>query len=313
MTQLLRGLDSLSIAGIIHCDLKPENILLVDNRSSLKIIDFGSACFENQSVYSYIQSRFYRSPEVILGIKYNSAIDIWSLGCICFELFYGLPLFPGQNEHRMLMRITQGLGCDPPNGMLNCGNNTLKYYQRCSDHNSNMWSYKLKTDEQYASDEGINEIPPFRDYFNKATYLDDIVMGYPYKSTLTKEEIDEEKRLRRCMLHMLKLMLRWDPEERYHPSDLLNHPFITGKSIEDFIEKPRSSPIPNKRRARSESFGFTSQNPSPEKDGTLTLGVSPGSYFGSYGYMTDPYTHAYGSFYPSSSYNDPNDYPPETF
>lgn len=50
---------------VIHCDLKPENILLKGpNKSSIKVIDFGSSCFEDERVYSYIQSRFYRSPEV---------------------------------------------------------------------------------------------------------------------------------------------------------------------------------------------------------------------------------------------------------
>jgi dual specificity protein kinase YAK1 len=65
MTQLLKSLVVLYRAQVIHCDLKPENILLVNAKSpQIKLIDFGSACFEGQTVYSYIQSRFYRSPEV---------------------------------------------------------------------------------------------------------------------------------------------------------------------------------------------------------------------------------------------------------
>merc|ERR1711935_137577 len=55
--------------SLIHCDLKPENILLRQaNKSGIKIIDFGSSCFEDERVYTYIQSRFYRAPEVILGL-----------------------------------------------------------------------------------------------------------------------------------------------------------------------------------------------------------------------------------------------------
>ena len=76
--QILHALQCLRAAGIIHCDLKPENILLKSSRSTdIKLIDFGSACFEGHVVYSYIQSRFYRSPEVLLGLEYTSAIDIW--------------------------------------------------------------------------------------------------------------------------------------------------------------------------------------------------------------------------------------------
>lgn len=62
---------------IVHCDLKPENILLKQSdKSGIKVIDFGSACFENEKIYTYIQSRFYRAPEIILGIDYTMAIDM---------------------------------------------------------------------------------------------------------------------------------------------------------------------------------------------------------------------------------------------
>lgn len=57
-------------------------MLVKEDRSKIKIIDFGSGCFEAERMYTYIQSRFYRSPEVILGIPYTTAIDMWSLGCI---------------------------------------------------------------------------------------------------------------------------------------------------------------------------------------------------------------------------------------
>ncbi len=76
----------------------------------IKVIDFGSACHERQTVYTYIQSRFYRSPEVLLGMPYNTAIDMWSLGCIAVELFLGLPLFPGTSEYNQLTRIIDMLG-----------------------------------------------------------------------------------------------------------------------------------------------------------------------------------------------------------
>ncbi|KAF8925906.1 Homeodomain-interacting protein kinase 3 [Dissophora ornata] len=67
--QLLDALCVLSEARIIHCDLKPENVLLKNLETpTIKVIDFGSACHEQQTVYTYIQSRFYRSPEVLVGL-----------------------------------------------------------------------------------------------------------------------------------------------------------------------------------------------------------------------------------------------------
>lgn len=77
----------------------------------IKVIDFGSACHERQTVYTYIQSRFYRSPEVLLGIPYTASIDMWSLGCIAVELFLGLPLFPGTSEYNQITRIVEMVGC----------------------------------------------------------------------------------------------------------------------------------------------------------------------------------------------------------
>jgi dual specificity tyrosine-phosphorylation-regulated kinase 2/3/4 len=78
---ILQCLDSLNKNKIIHCDLKPENILLKQQgRSGIKVIDYGSSCYEHQRIYTYIQSRFYRAPEVILGAKYGMPIDMWSLG-----------------------------------------------------------------------------------------------------------------------------------------------------------------------------------------------------------------------------------------
>jgi serine/threonine protein kinase len=99
--QLLNALSLLNKAHLIHCDLKPENILLKKSVSPvtfqgrfltvpslespiIKVIDFGSACDERQTVYTYIQSRFYRSPEVLLGLPYV----LWSdLLCSLLILF----------------------------------------------------------------------------------------------------------------------------------------------------------------------------------------------------------------------------------
>lgn len=111
---ILQCLDALHKNRIIHCDMKPENILLKQQgRSGIKVIDFGSSCYEHQRIYTYIQSRFYRAPEVILGAKYGMQIDMWSFGCILAELLTGYPIFPGEDEADQLACIMELLGMPP--------------------------------------------------------------------------------------------------------------------------------------------------------------------------------------------------------
>ena len=93
----------------------------------IKLIDFGSASFEGQMSHTYIQSRFYRSPEVLLGLAYDSAIDMWSLGCVAAELFLGLPILPGVHEHDQLLRIIEMIG-STPDWMLDQGTKSTKYF-----------------------------------------------------------------------------------------------------------------------------------------------------------------------------------------
>nr|XP_032827331.1 dual specificity tyrosine-phosphorylation-regulated kinase 2-like [Petromyzon marinus] len=133
---MLQCLDGLHRNRIIHCDLKPENVLLRHSSTSpaggagsagagaaaaaghrgaaIKVIDFGSSCFEHQRVYTYIQSRFYRAPEVIMGARYGPPIDVWSLGCIVAELVTGRPLFAGEDEGDQLACIMEVLGTPAP-------------------------------------------------------------------------------------------------------------------------------------------------------------------------------------------------------
>ncbi len=96
MSSVLDGLVFVRRANIIHCDLKPENVLLINSDGTddtlldkVKIIDFGSSCLVDKQCYPYIQSRFYRAPEVILRLNYGQPIDMWSFGCLVFEMIRG--------------------------------------------------------------------------------------------------------------------------------------------------------------------------------------------------------------------------------
>lgn len=96
--QVLEGLEFLEFIGIIHCDIKPENIMFeTEKYENIKIIDFGSSIFNgHKRIYNnYIQTRWYCSPDVILGKPLSIDIDIWSLGCIVYELYKKKVLFSG--------------------------------------------------------------------------------------------------------------------------------------------------------------------------------------------------------------------------
>ncbi|XP_055388670.1 LOW QUALITY PROTEIN: glycogen synthase kinase-3-like [Condylostylus longicornis] len=111
--QMCRSLGYLHSLGICHRDIKPQN-LLVDSRTHvLKLCDFGSAkrLVPGEQSVSYICSRFYRAPELMLGAtEYTTAIDRWSIGCVLGEMLLGRPLFAGEASVDQLVKIIQILG-----------------------------------------------------------------------------------------------------------------------------------------------------------------------------------------------------------
>ncbi|KAH8598311.1 kinase-like domain-containing protein [Bisporella sp. PMI_857] len=225
--QLLNGLSLLNKARLIHCDLKPENILLKNLESPIiKIIDFGSACDERQTVYTYIQSRFYRSPEVLLGLPYSSAIDMWSLGCIVVELFLGLPLFPGSSEYNQVSRIVEMLG-NPPTWMLEMGKQSGEFFEKRHDVDDyGRRTYHLKSMEQYSREHGTKE-QPSKKYF-QATQLPDIIRSYAMpRKNMKPNEIEREMSNRVAFIDFVRGLLNINPLERWSPQQAKMHPFIT--------------------------------------------------------------------------------------
>ncbi|KAI1613233.1 dual-specificity tyrosine-(Y)-phosphorylation regulated kinase [Exophiala viscosa] len=193
--QLLQTLTLLQQHKVIHCDLKPENILLAHPvHSEIKVIDFGSSCFENEKVYTYIQSRFYRSPEVILGMSYGMPIDMWSIGCILAELFTGYPIFPGENEQEQLACIMEVFG--PPEKHL------IEKSSRKKLFFDSMGKPRLTV-----SSKGRRRRPSSKDL----------------RQVL---KCDDE-----AFLDFIAKCLRWDPARRMGPLEASKHEFITGVKI----------------------------------------------------------------------------------
>ncbi|XP_078490228.1 serine/threonine-protein kinase ICK isoform X2 [Ciona intestinalis] len=111
MYQLLKSLDHMHRCGIFHRDVKPENILIKDD--VLKLADFGScrSVYSKQPYTEYISTRWYRAPECLLTDGYYTyRMDLWSVGCVLFEVMSLHPLFPGANEVDQISKIHDVLG-----------------------------------------------------------------------------------------------------------------------------------------------------------------------------------------------------------
>lgn len=223
--QMLSALNLLKQHKVIHCDLKPENILLRHPlHTEIKVIDFGSSCFEDEKVYTYIQSRFYRSPEVILGMSYGMPIDMWSLGCILAELYTGVPIFPGENEQEQLACIMEVFG--PPEKHL------IEKSTRKKLFFDSMGKPRLTV-----SSKGRRRRP----------------------SSKTLQQVlkcDDE-----AFLDFIARCLRWDPDRRMKPEEAIRHEFITGQKTS--VPVPRSAPRESSPSKRINSLGSVPR-PLPE-------------------------------------------------
>lgn len=146
--QLVVALNRLAQTDLqlIHADLKPENIMIqadaaqiartlfpdsgtgasrsssggggkAEDSIKVRIIDFGSSCKVGKTVHTYVQSRHYRSPEVVLKLPYDGKIDVWSLGCVLYELYTGKTLFSAKSSAEHIYQIREVFG-DIPTSML---------------------------------------------------------------------------------------------------------------------------------------------------------------------------------------------------
>lgn len=111
--QIFRGLAYMHGMGIMHCDLKPQNLLLDGKTHGLRICDFGTArrLAAGEKRAMYVCSRYFRAPEIIFGSNcYNTAIDLWSAGCIVAEMIMKQPLFTGRDGIDQVVEIIKVLG-----------------------------------------------------------------------------------------------------------------------------------------------------------------------------------------------------------
>ncbi|CAK6979505.1 homeodomain-interacting protein kinase 1 isoform X2 [Scomber scombrus] len=237
LQQVATALMKLKSLGLIHADLKPENIMLVDPLRQpyrVKVIDFGSASHVSKAVCStYLQSRYYRAPEIILGLPFCEAIDMWSLGCVIAELFLGWPLYPGASEYDQIRYISQTQGL-PAEYLLSAGTKTNRFFNRGPDSSYPLW--RLKTPSEHEMEMGIKSKEARKYIFN---CLDDM-MQVNLSSHLEGTDMLAEKADRREFIDLLKRMLRLDADKRITPTKTLGHPFVTMSHLMDY---PHSSHV----------------------------------------------------------------------
>ena len=201
--QILIALRHLHGFGLIHSDLKLENILLKnEGKSGIKVIDLGSTINFVNSLCSYLQSRYYRAPEVIIGAGFDNKIDIWSLGCMLVELFTGRVLFSGENEQDQLIRIMSVIGL-PPRHILNKGKRRTVFF-------NDDYSAKIVPNKR-----GVLMYPDSKDIFE----------------TTDKDELVFKDFIVQC--------LSWDSQTRLSAEEALRHPFIKGNGKEIGNESKR--------------------------------------------------------------------------
>ncbi|XP_062329985.1 homeodomain-interacting protein kinase 1 isoform X3 [Osmerus eperlanus] len=237
LQQVATALMKLKSLGLIHADLKPENIMLVDPLRQpyrVKVIDFGSASHVSKAVCStYLQSRYYRAPEIILGLPFCEAIDMWSLGCVIAELFLGWPLYPGASEYDQIRYISQTQGL-PAEYLLSAGTKTRRFFNRGPDSSYPLW--RLKTPSEHEVEMGIKSKEARKYIFN---CLDDM-MQVNLSSHLEGTDMLAEKADRREFIDLLKRMLRLDADKRITPTKTLGHAFVSMTHLLDF---PHSSHV----------------------------------------------------------------------
>ncbi|GAB1211788.1 hypothetical protein ATERTT37_000912 [Aspergillus terreus] len=208
--QIFLGLSLMRKCNILHADLKPDNLLVNEQRNVLKVCDLGSAspATENE-ITPYLVSRFYRAPEIILGIPYDHAIDVWSIGCTLFELYTGKILFTGRNNNQMLRSIMECRGKYPPK-LLRKGSLTHLYFDDMLNFHS--------TEEDKITGRLVTRVLDFK---KPTRDLKTRLMGKGARGMT-----DSEAKELTLFVDLLDRCLSLNPKKRCTPAEALKHPFI---------------------------------------------------------------------------------------
>jgi serine/threonine protein kinase len=242
--QVLVALEFLHSLDLVHTDLKPENILFKSySRCEVKVIDFGSSCFTHEELSYYVQSRSYRAPEVIIGVPYNTKIDLWSLGCIIAELYTGRVLFPNDSVQTLLARVV-GLFGPFPDSLLRRGRFAHKFftadrlvYERPGqpggapqddDENQEEMEEDLETDEQDDEESDNDEDADLDEHERRRARQ---LRRRQRVSLLLPTPVSLQQKLDNCddelFVDFIRTLLTVEPEHRPSATEAMLHPWFS--------------------------------------------------------------------------------------
>ncbi|KAL4915535.1 kinase-like domain-containing protein [Aspergillus aurantiobrunneus] len=244
--QLFTSVAFLHDLNLIHTDLKPENILLVKNAyqtftynrpiptsstaisrnarqrrvlldSEIRLIDFGSATFDDEYHSSVVSTRHYRAPEIILNLGWSFPCDIWSIGCILVEFFTGDALFQTHDnlEHLAMMEAVIGERIDPKL--------VRQVMQGGRNGNQNQAAkYFLRNRLDYPNEETTRASKKYVHAMRRMTSF-----------------MPTSNKFYRLFLDLLQRIFVYDPKQRITAKDALKHPWFKESINDDGTEALR--------------------------------------------------------------------------
>ncbi|KAF7791035.1 hypothetical protein EIP86_001994 [Pleurotus ostreatoroseus] len=210
--QLFLAMSLLRKCNIMHADIKPDNILVNEAKNLLKLCDLGSASDASENdITPYLVSRFYRAPEIILGVPYDPALDIWSIGCTLYELYTGKILFPGRSNNQMLLLMMELKG--------RFNTKMIKKAKFGDLYFDELGAFQSIEKDRVTGADVVRKVhitKPSRDL--RARLM-------PPASAKIK---DDEMRMLTSFIDLLDKCTALDPAKRITPKEALVHPFIRG-------------------------------------------------------------------------------------
>jgi len=193
---------------ILHSDVKLDNILVNDSGVICKLADFGSASsVEENDITPYLVSRFYRSPEVILGLRYDFGVDIFSVGACLYELYTGHILFPGISNNAMLRLFQEIRGAFP--------RKLLRKAQFASQHFDEHFNFQ----EEMVNNATGEVLVRMRNFTEKPTRdMKAEILSCCGAADEKAQVLQFCDLLDKCMV--------LDPKKRITPEEALRHPFF---------------------------------------------------------------------------------------